>query len=453
MNNQPSFVNGEPNSNDGARGTETTGKLLVLLNEDAMDSAAEVLSTAFGTSVAHAADFASSAVDYETLTGDAPLILDELGVAVVPAEHEGSVMLASDAGPDSPILAVEPERVVYALADPVLDVEEEDAVEVSGDYQRGFDDGIAAGLRTLGGMKMVRPPEEEIEAEAVWNETLFTWGLQAIRANLSRRSGLRVPIAVLDTGLDLRHPDFSGRSIRSQSFVPGQGVQDGHGHGTHCTGTAAGTARVGIRPRYGVAFRSNIFSGKVLDNAGRGMDSWILAGIEWALRSRCRVISMSLGARVAPGEPPSAVYEMVARRALDANTLIIAAAGNDSNRAARRINPVSRPANSPSIMAVASLDTNLRVSNFSNGGTNPAGGEVNIAAPGETVHSSWPMPTRYRRLNGTSMATPHVAGAAAMLMEANPGVSAREIWRLLLRTARRLPLPARDVGAGLVQCP
>ncbi|HEV2769045.1 MAG TPA: S8 family serine peptidase, partial [Solirubrobacteraceae bacterium] len=84
---------------------------------------------------------------------------------------------------------------------------------------------------------------------------------------------------------------------------------------------------------------------------------------------------------------------------------------------------------------------------------NPEGGQVDIAAPGVNVHSSWPSPTQYRSISGTSMATPHVAGVAALLAEANPGGSAAELVSLLTSTARRLPLSAVDVGAGIVQAP
>jgi subtilisin family serine protease len=229
-------------------------------------------------------------------------------------------------------------------------------------------------------------------------------------------------------------------------------VQDGHGHGTHCIGTACGPKQPQVLPRYGVAFNAAIFAGKVLSNQGSGSDAGILAGIEWAVTNRCAVVSMSLGAATVVGQSFSRVFENAARRALAAGTLIVAAAGNESERPAL-IRPVGHPANCPSIISVAALDSQLRIAPFSCGGINPQGGQVDLAGPGVRVRSSWPRPTLYRTISGTSMATPHVAGIAALLAEANPGVPAGVLGWYLLQSARRLDLPGRDVGVGLVQAP
>jgi subtilisin family serine protease len=305
----------------------------------------------------------------------------------------------------------------------------------------------------------------------------FTWGLQATQVSRSRFSGRGIKVAVLDTGFDLDHPDFVGRTVISRSFITGETVNDLNGHGTHCIGTALGAQRPagGVR-RYGCAYRGEIHVGKVLSNQGSGSDSGILAGINWAIANQCRVVSMSLGARVQPGEPFSTIYENVGRRALRSNpgTLIVAAAGNDSRNllTGGRLEPprpVGRPANCPSILAVASLDANLGISPFSNGGIDPNGGGVDIAGPGSGVFSSVPdpfpasvqpggsgrpWPPRYHTISGTSMATPHVSGIAALWLEARgTTTTAQALWQLLTGNARRLNLPNRDVGAGLVQAP
>ena len=287
---------------------------------------------------------------------------------------------------------------------------------------------------------------------AAVDESQATWGLQATKVVNCCRSGRGIRLAVLDTGFDLQHPDFEGRSITTKSFIAGQEVQDGHGHGTHCIGTSVGAKCPGVLPRYGVAYEAEIFAGKVLSNAGSGSDTGILAGIEWAMQNQCAVISMSLGAATRPGQAFSQVFERVARRAQEQGTLIIAAAGNESQRPSV-INPVGHPANCPSIMAVAALDVQGAIARFSNRGINPDGGQVDIAGPGVDVHSSWPMPTRHRRISGTSMATPHVAGIAALYAEADPSARGAALGRLLTAGAQRLALPSEDVGAGMVQAP
>jgi subtilisin family serine protease len=161
---------------------------------------------------------------------------------------------------------------------------------------------------------------------------------------------------------------------------------------------------------------------------------------------------MSLGAPTQVGQPFSQIFEQAASRALAAGTMIIAAAGNDSRRP-QTIAPVGHPANCPSIMAVGAVDRNMQVAFFSSGGLNPQGGQVDIAGPGVDVRSSWPRPQRYNTISGTSMATPHVAGIAALWAQSNASFRGRALMSVLTQSARRLNLPSRDVGAGLVQAP
>jgi subtilisin len=289
--------------------------------------------------------------------------------------------------------------------------------------------------------------EPERVVHAVQDESQVTWGLQALKVPGSRYTGKGVKVAVLDTGFDLEHPDFTGRAVTSRSFVDGEAVQDGNGHGTHCVGTAMGPA--GVVPRYGVASEADIHVGKVLSDAGSGTDANILAGINWAVGQGCAVISMSLGAEVGEGDGFSTVFETAAQRAAAAGTLILAAAGNNGPD-----NPVNHPANCPSILAVAAVDADLKVADFSARGTDAEGGAVDMAAPGVDVLSSVPMPDRYDRLSGTSMATPHAAGIAALHAEAAPDVRGLELGERLRATAAPLEgVPEADAGAGLVQAP
>ncbi len=422
---------GEGGPSGAGRPGETTGRYLILFAEGAAKAGVSALAAA-GCEVTKAATKGAEPDE----TGQ--LFFEKLGVAIVDDPPE-RLVAAGAAGEAGPIIAVEPERVVYALEG-----------GRSADYLRGYRDAVLnltgdlAESPGLGGIGAAAVPVDESQA---------TWGLQAVKAVFSCHTGKGIRIAVLDTGFDLDHPDFAGRAVTTRSFIPGQAAQDGHGHGTHCIGTAAGPRCPAVRPRYGVAHDAEIFAGKVLSNSGSGSDSQILAGINWAVENRCAVISMSLGAAVREGQTPSLIFERVASRAAQAGSLIVAAAGNDSSRP-NAIRPVAHPANCPSIMAVAALDSGLAIAAFSNRGINPGGGQVDFAAPGVNVYSSWPMPARYRRLNGTSMATPHVAGIAALHAEANPATRGLALASLLTSSALRLPLlSSADVGAGLVQAP
>ncbi|MEB3179085.1 MAG: S8 family serine peptidase [Nostocaceae cyanobacterium] len=419
---------------------QTTGKYLVLLPADDVNAGIRALSDRIGTrSIARAADVGNHALSGEQLESVETLVLDDIAVAVVTLDPEQlqSVNMAI-ADESQPVLAIEPEQIMYALGDT--------GFSKGAEYLQGYRDAINNLVDQL-----LLPTEQQIQM-AAFTEDKATWGLQATKVVDSPFSGRGIKVAVLDTGLDLNHPDFAGRQIITESFINGEQVQDGQGHGTHCIGTATGPLTPPTLPRYGVAYDAEIYVGKVLSNQGSGADRGILAGINWAVSNGCQVISMSLGAPTRPGDSYSWIYEMVSRRALRMGSLIIAAAGNESRRDFGIINPVARPANCPSIMAVAALDSQLRVANFSNRGINPDGGQIDIAGPGVNVYSTWPLPTRYRTISGTSMATPHVAGIAALYAEST-GARAEALWNLLIQNAQRLVLPAADVGAGLAQAP
>lgn len=422
---------------------ETTGRYLVLLPDEDVSSGISALTDSTGIrEVARAADFADHTVTADQLENTEASVFDTLGVAVVSLDPEQAQSVRAVTAAGGAVLAIEPERVVYAIGTEL-------SPNFTGDYLKGYRDAINHLV------------DQTVSAESQFQTSAFsdgaaTWGLQATKVVESPYSGLGIRVAVLDTGLDLNHPDFAGRKIISQSFINGESVQDLNGHGTHCIGTACGS-KLASNPRYGIAYNSEIYVGKVLSNRGSGTDGGILAGIEWAITNGCHVISMSLGAPTRPGDSYSRVYEKVGQRALQRGSLIIAAAGNESmdRSTGKRFsppNPVGYPANAPSLMAVAALDAQLQVAAFSNGSINPDGGQIDIAGPGVNVYSSWPMPVRTRSISGTSMATPHVAGIAALYAEAT-GQTGLKLWALLMRDAQRLQLPSSDVGVGLVQAP
>lgn len=396
-----------------------TGRYLITYRDDAIDEGLKSLK-AQGFRVADARDFEDQAVTPEDVGDADALMFPEIGVALVggAAMQERGMSAQGEFTAEGPVQIIEPEYFVFAE---------------NSEYLRGFASAANTIAKDLGTERGAVAEEEEMDAAVLG----ATWGLVRCKVPPSTRSGSRIKVAVLDTGMDLGHPDFAGRVVTTRTFV-GQPVQDLHGHGTHCIGTASGSlSPAGTTPRYGIAHRSRIFAGKVLTNSGSGTGAGVLAGMNWAIANRCEVISMSLGSQ----SPVQAAYTNAGAAALRNGCLIIAAAGNDYGR------PTGAPANSPTIMAVASLDQTLAPSDFSNRG------KIEVAAPGRDVFSSWPRPIRYKTISGTSMATPHVAGCAALWAQSNPGLRGMTLWRQLQSSARRLPFAASLVGSGLVQAP
>lgn len=277
-----------------------------------------------------------------------------------------------------------------------------------------------------------------------------TWGVSAIGAPASNYTGRGVRVAVIDTGVDLSHPDLAGRVVAYRSFVPGApDVADGDGHGTHVAGTIGARPNQN-RPRYSVAPGCDLIVAKVLDDQGRGYTDWILDGMNWAaLQEDADILNLSLGGPRATNAPFNRVYEDVVDRLLDADVLTIAAAGNDSNRPAY-VAPLGNPAACPSVDAVVAVDQVLRIASFSCEGDKIA--NPDHAGPGVDVFSSW-RGGGYRTISGTSMASPHVAGIAALLAEAS-GDRGRALRARLARRSTLRPLGAPPVyGHGFTTCP
>ena len=412
---------------------ETTGRFIIVFAEGA--DPASVLQEAGLDNVVSSQELAGE----EGAVASNDTVFEQLGMAVVSVEPgQLGALESTEEGPRR-VLSVSPELIHHVRGD---------------DYVRGYADGVndlAGRLGVTSTPASSAPGATDAPGVQFFRDsTDFTWGIQATKAQLSTFSGQGISVAVLDTGFDSGHPDFVGRAVTTQSFIPNEPPQDGHGHGTHCIGTSCGPKSPSTGPRYGVAYNAAIFAGKVLSNGGSGSDGGILAGIDWAITNGCQVISMSLGADVPRIHPP---YTAAGKRALDKGSLIVAAAGNNAMRADLKYGFVGAPANSPYIVAVAALNQQLDVAFFSARTlADMNGGQVDVAGPGYQVYSSWPMPTQYRTISGTSMATPHVAGLAALWAEAT-GYRGNELWSLLMQNGRRLMAPSLDVGSGLVLAP
>ncbi|MFI6174761.1 S8 family serine peptidase [Nonomuraea sp. NPDC051191] len=268
--------------------------------------------------------------------------------------------------------------------------------------------------------------------------------------------GTGVKVAVLDTGVDAEHPDLADRIAESRSFVPGETAQDGHGHGTHVASTIAGSG-AGSGGKYkGVAPGARLIVGKVLADEGAGMESWILDGMNWAAHSGAKVVSMSLGGQEgADGTDPMAVA--VNELTAETGVLFTIAAGNSGPGATT----VGSPGAAEAALTVGAVDSADAVTDFSSRG--PRGGDgalkPEITAPGFKIVAAraagtsmgTPVDGTYTTASGTSMATPHVAGAAAILAQRHPDWTAARLKNQLVSTARTTAgTSVHSQGAGRV---
>jgi len=276
----------------------------------------------------------------------------------------------------------------------------------------------------------------------------------APRAWSGGHDGAGVKVAVLDTGVDATHPDLAGRIADSKSFIPGQEVRDGHGHGTHVASTIAGSGAAAGGKHKGVAPGARLIVGKVLDDTGSGSDSSAIEGMEWAAASGAKVISMSLGAGPTDGTDPMSQ----AVNALSAATgaLFVIAAGNSGEAGAET---VSAPGSADAALTVAAVDKSDAWATFSSQGPRVGGGlKPDVAAPGVAIAAARaagttmgsPVDEHYTAANGTSMATPHVAGAAAIMAQRYPDWTGPQLKAALMSTAKDDALSVFKQGAGRV---
>ncbi|MBQ1028997.1 S8 family serine peptidase [Micromonospora sp. C97] len=268
------------------------------------------------------------------------------------------------------------------------------------------------------------------------------------------RDGAGVTVAVLDTGVDATHPDLAGRIAEAQDFSDSGSARDGHGHGTHVAATIAGSGAASDGRRKGVAPGARLLVGKVLDDAGSGYSSSIIAGMEWAAHSGAKVVSMSLGGDPTDGTDPmsQAVNDLTA----ETGALFVVAAGNSG--AART---VGAPGAASAALTVGAVDRADNLAEFSSRGPRLGdnGLKPEITAPGVGIIAAraagtamgTPVDDAYTTASGTSMATPHVAGAAAILAQEHPDWSAVKLKDALVSTTKANPaLTVFEQGAGRV---
>jgi subtilisin family serine protease len=276
------------------------------------------------------------------------------------------------------------------------------------------------------------------------NEVL-PWGIDRVDAELlwgASTTGSGINVAVVDTGIELNHPDLALNIKGGYNAInPLRSPNDDNGHGTHVAGIIGALDNtIGV---IGAAPTVNLYAVKVLSRTGSGYISDIIEGLDWARMNGMHVVNMSLGA----SSDVQSFHDAVIR-AHDAGVVLIAAAGNDSGGA------VNYPGAYLEVIAVSATDNTNTIAYFSS-----VGPEVDLAAPGAGIFSSYKGQT-YATLSGTSMASPHVAGVAALLltqpvkcdMDLSGTCSPSEVQARLESTATDLGTAGKDnqYGSGLV---
>lgn len=267
-------------------------------------------------------------------------------------------------------------------------------------------------------------------------------------ATTAHRAGLDgsgVKVAVLDTGVDAGHPDLAGRVAGSETFVSTPATSDRTGHGTHTASTVAGTGAASDGTYAGMAPKADLLIGKVLDDDGSGSISGIVNGMEWAVDQGARVVSMSLGS---DGDTACAGPGVDAVERLSDKALFVIAAGNASLHGT-----VSTPGCAPSALTVGAVDRKNATASFSSRGPSVDGvsAKPDIASQGVGVvaaNSGGRGDQAYQQMSGTSMATPHVAGGAALLLQQHPELTPAGLKALLTSSAKSTDAPVLEQGAG-----
>ncbi|MFB3895422.1 MAG: S8 family peptidase [bacterium] len=261
------------------------------------------------------------------------------------------------------------------------------------------------------------------------------WGIGTVNApaawSISKGAGVKV--AILDTGISLTHPDLAANVKGGINTIRAtKSANDDNGHGSHCAGiVAAVNNTVGV---VGVAPAASLYAVKVLNSAGIGSLSDIIEGLQWCIDNQIQVASMSFGSDASNTSEHEAII-----KAYNAGITLVAAAGNDG-----AANSVDYPGAYPEVIAVSALNSNLSLASYSSYGP-----EVDIAAPGTQIYSTY-KGTAYATLSGTSMATPHVTGVVALRLAQNSSQSPAEIKTAIQTTAIDLGLSADKQGAGLI---
>jgi subtilisin family serine protease len=268
-------------------------------------------------------------------------------------------------------------------------------------------------------------------------------------------NGKGVKIAVLDTGVDTTHPDLTGQVTAVKNFTTAATAADKVGHGTHVASIAAGTGAKSGGKFKGVAPGAKILAGKVLDDTGSGDDSGILAGMEWAAEQGADIVNLSLGGTDTPDLDP--LEAQVNKLSAEKGILFAIAAGNEGPET------VGSPGSADAALTVGAVDDADRLADFSSTGPRIGDGAVkpDVTAPGVDITAAsaqgsaiaqevGEQPAGYVTISGTSMATPHVAGAAAILKQEHPDWGYAELKAALVGSAKGGAYTPFQQGSGRI---
>lgn len=276
------------------------------------------------------------------------------------------------------------------------------------------------------------PPNDALYSRYQWNlpiiETVQGWGIG--------KGSEEIKVAVVDTGVDLGHPDLKDRllagfNITTQGKTP---PKDDVGHGTHVAGVISALVNNGEGVA-GMTWYNPILPVKVLDSSGSGSTYAVAQGIIWAADNGAKVINMSLG-----NYADAQFLHDAIKYAYDKDIVLIAASGNDNTERP------GYPAAYQEVFAVAATDSKKNKATFSN-----YGDYIDVAAPGVSIPSTYP-DNQYAALSGTSMASPHVAALAALIRSANPLLKNTEVMDIMRRSAEDIGEQGKDkyFGYGLI---
>ncbi|MFA6582898.1 MAG: S8 family serine peptidase [Elusimicrobiaceae bacterium] len=296
---------------------------------------------------------------------------------------------------------------------------------------------VAAFKKDLKESKIETPVVNELEPELVMDSraaAALPWGITRVKANKvwARNTGRGVKVGIVDTGVDLDHPNLKANIVASfNAITPNTTGDDDNGHGTHVAGTIAGVLN-GPNGVTGVAPEAKIYAAKVLSASGSGSLSSVVSGIQWVVSQKVSVINMSLGSP----QGSEAIAKAV-KAAKAAGVTVVCAAGNDSG-------PVNYPAAYPESVAIAASDSSDKITSFSSRGP-----QIAFIAPGKDIPSTF-KDGGYRTLSGTSMASPHVAGLAVLAVAAGAKTPEQVIAKLKAASVK-LNLQPTEQGNGLIQ--